>query len=331
MMRERWVENILTASLGLQPGERLVVLNDLPLQAAGAALVDGAREMGAAEARQLMLAPTGLTFTLVKSAFLQAVREADLLVSLRSNLDLRGEDPQIRAAMSAFREVGRGRWASLAQVDHSVLHQELSADFGAIAVEAERLAAALAKGSLARVTSEAGTDLTLRYTGRPVHVETGLIRAPGAIGNLPAGEVFVAPLEESAEGRLVVDLCVGDIRLDQPVTLTFRQGRVVRVDGGRAAVELKARLGDEDWAWTIGEFGVGANPHVVPRGRVATDEKALGTAHIALGSNRSFGGQNPAETHYDCVIAGAQIEVDNIGRIGAPPGDPIGHGELQKE
>jgi len=37
------------------------------------------------------------------------------------------------------------------------------------------------------------------------------------------------------------------------------------------------------------------------------DEKVLGTAHIALGGNRSYGGANPAGTHYDCVIKEPQL------------------------
>lgn len=308
-MTARWVENILTASLGLRGGERVVVMCDRPLLGAGEVLVAAARKMGAADVHQVLLPETGVMFALVPTSFVKLVQEADVLISMRSHLDLLDEDAHIRAAMSAFRESGRGRWASLAQVDEVLLHHELSTNFAEIATETARLAEELHRGTSVQITTEAGTDLTLRYEGRQILVETGQIRTPGSIGNLPAGEVFVAPLEESAEGRLVVDLCLGDLWLDQPVTLTFKQGRVVKADGGWAAYELKTRLGEDSWAWTIGEFGLGANPHVKSRGRVAVDEKALGTAHIALGGNLSFGGQNPAETHYDCVIAKARIRI----------------------
>ncbi|MFZ5826853.1 MAG: aminopeptidase [Bacillota bacterium] len=308
-MTARWIENILTTSLGLQAGERVVVMCDQPLLAAGEALAALARQKGTADVRLVRLPEPGVMFAVVDGAFVQAVREADVLISMRSHLDLFEEDAHIRAAMSAFRQVGRARWASLAQVDDEVLYGELSADFGAIAAEATCLAEEMRMGTRVHLTSEAGSDLTLSYEGRPIHVETGMLRTPGSIGNLPAGEVFVAPLESSAEGRLVVDLCLGDLWLDQPVTLTFERGRVVRAEGGWTAHELRSRLGDDPWAWTIAEFGLGANPHVTLRGRVAIDEKALGTAHIALGSNLSFGGDNPAETHYDCVVARAQVKI----------------------
>lgn len=308
-MTKRWIENVLTNSLALQPGERVVVMTDRSLREAGAELATAARQADAASVVQTTLPESGVTFSLVPTSFVQEVRQADVLISMRAELDLMEEDPHIRAAMSAFREAGRGRWASLAQVDQEVLEHELSANWDVVAAEAERLRTKLARGSKLHLTTAAGTDLKLSYAGRPLHMETGLIRTPGAFGNLPPGEVYVAPQETSAEGRLVVDLCLGDLWMDNPVTLTFVRGRVVAMDGGWAADELRSRLGEDDWAWTIGEFGLGANPFIRRRGRVAHDEKALGTAHVALGSNRSFGGMNPAETHYDCVLAEPQITV----------------------
>lgn len=309
-MAKRWIENVLVRSLGLRPGERVVVMADRRLQPAARELAAAAREFGAARVLHVTLPEPGRPLALVSGAFVRAVRQADVVITMRSGLSLLDEDPHIRAAMSAFREAGRGRWAVLAQVDPTLLEHELSADFGAIAAEAERLARRLRAGTRLRLVSEAGTDLTLRYGGRPVIVETGSLRDPGSFGNLPPGEVYVAPWEQSAEGRVVVDQCLGDLRLDKPVTLTFAQGRVVAVEGGRAAEELVARLGRDPWAWTIGEFGLGANPYIRRRGRVAHDEKALGTAHIALGSNRAFGGANPAATHYDCVLAQPRVYVE---------------------
>ncbi|MGE5674277.1 MAG: hypothetical protein ACM3XM_10370, partial [Mycobacterium leprae] len=129
-----------------------------------------------------------------------------------------------------------------------------------------------------------------------------------------AGEVYAAPLEVSAEGRLVVDLAMGDLPLPQPVALTFRQGRVVEATtlAGDSApmAPLRERLGTDPWAWTVGELGIGANPFVRTRGATAVVEKALGTVHIALGANRSFGGVNAAATHCDCVIGSPSVTLD---------------------
>jgi leucyl aminopeptidase (aminopeptidase T) len=248
--------------------------------------------------------------TVVPDRLLRLIRESDVIISLLTDLDLTVEVPALRAAVSAFREARRGRWAFGAYIDQDILVNELTADYREVARVARNLAARLAGVDQVRLRTAAGTDLTLRLGRRPVHIDTGILTEPGDFGNLPAGEVFVAPLEESAEGRLVVDLSLGDLVLAEPVTLTFQAGRVISVAGGQVAERLRDRLGADPWAWTLGEFGMGANPHARIRGRVTTDEKVLGTAHIALGANTSFGGCNPAATHYDCVIGAPQIYLD---------------------
>jgi leucyl aminopeptidase (aminopeptidase T) len=308
-----WAGNILGRCLGLRPGESVLVLTDEPLGYAREALCATAAALGAGRvASQTLAAPAG-PLAVVPGRLLEQVREADVIVTLLSELDLARENSVLRAARAAFRGAARGRWAAGAQIDADVLEHELAADFFEVERVARRLAAGLSGADLVRVTAEGGTDLTLCLGERPLQVETGMLTEPGSYTNLPAGEVFTAPLEESAEGRLVVDGALGDLPLDVPVAFTFLQGRVVSAEGGAALAELRRRLGADPWAWTVGELGVGANPFArVPgrgRGLVAVAEKALGTVHIALGGNLAFGGKNPAETHYDCVVRGARLEV----------------------
>ena len=306
-MAAGWAETVWRESLGLRPGERALILAEPALAGAAAELAEAAESCGAGSVAQVSLPRPRGGLQVVPHGLAGAVASADALVSLRTGLHLEHEDAAMRAARAAFRLAGRGRWAVLAQVDAETLAVTLGQGLD----EVERKAAALAdrmRGATGiRLTAPGGTDLRLSWEGRPVCAETGRIRSPGSIGNLPPGEAYVAPHETRCDGRLVVDVALGDIPLDRPVTLTFQRGRVVEVSGGSAAAELCRRLGDDAWAWTIGEFGLGANPHVVPCGRVALVEKALGTAHVALGGNRAFGGRNPAPTHYDCVIAAPEV------------------------
>jgi hypothetical protein len=312
----RWAVNQLQSGMGLRPGERVLAIVDEPLRAAGEALCATARALGAGRA-ELRVVPgvTGAApaLAVVPSAFLRQVSEADVIISMMSGLDLQRESPLLRAGIAAFRAAGRGRWAAGACIDQAVLDEDLAFDCLAIAEATAAMAARLALASRVRLVTEAGTDLTFSIAGRPVHPDPGVLRSPGAYGNLPAGEAFVAPLESSAEGKAVIDLSIGDILVDEPVALTFRAGRVVAVAGGAAARELARRVGQPDTnpgAWTLGEFGIGTNPGVRLRGRAPLDEKAAGTAHIALGSNTHFGGANEAETHYDCVISQPIIYLD---------------------
>lgn len=306
-MTLRWTETVLGHSLGLRPGERVLILADRQLQPAAEALTEAARRMQAGEVVHYALPKPG-RLQVVPRSLAAAVAAADVVISLRAELRLSVEDAAMRAAMDAFRRAGRGRWVSLAQVEVETLEAALSPGLEEVAARVSALAGRMRAAAGVRLTAPGGTDLRVSYEGRPVLVDTGQVREAGAVGNLPAGEAYVAPHETGVDGQLVVDVALGDIPLDQPVTLTFRRGRVMEATGGEAAAELRRRLGDDRWAWTVGELGLGVNPHITPSGRVALAEKALGTAHVALGGNLAFGGRNPAPTHYDCVIASPTVE-----------------------
>ncbi|HYF91724.1 MAG TPA: aminopeptidase [Symbiobacteriaceae bacterium] len=305
-MNPTWAVNLLQTCMGLCPGERVLALVDEPLRPAGEALCAAAGDLGAAAvALRVVAGRRGLA--VVPEAFLQQVGAADVIVSLMSGLDLERESPFLRAGLAAFRAVGRGRWAAGACIDESVLQEELNCDFQAVAAQTAETAASLVGAEKVQITTGAGTDLRFCLGGRPVYQDSGLLRTPGAYGNLPPGEAFVAPLEDSAEGRLVVDLSLGDIPLDEPVVLTFRGGLAVAVEGGAAARELARRLGADPRAWTLCEFGLGTNSGAHVRGRAPLDEKVLGTAHVALGGNTHFGGRNAVDSHYDCVFLAERV------------------------
>lgn len=308
-MSVQWARNVLQTCLGLCPGERLLVVADSRLAAAALDVQRMGWELGAEESSVRIL-ELHHVLMVVDESFLGLIRRADVIVSLLGFINLEREIAPLRAGVAQFRQAQRGRWAFGAFIDEDVLHNEFMADYR----EVERIATLYAKqlsgADRVQLFSEGGTDLTFRIGGRPIHSDTGILTTPGAFGNLPAGEAFVAPFETSAEGTLVVDLAIADLVLDAPVTLRFRQGRVVSVQGGASALELERRLEKDPTAAILGEFGIGANPQARIRGRVTTDEKVLGTAHIALGSNHQFGGLQVSDYHYDCVISSPRIFLD---------------------
>jgi leucyl aminopeptidase (aminopeptidase T) len=207
-----------------------------------------------------------------------------------------------------------GRQIYLGLVDSDLLNGELSEQPNDVSQSARRLIAALDGCETVRVRGRAGTDLTLRVAGRPWQTDAGELEAGGA-ANYPGGEIFVAPHSDGADGVLVVDLTVPytvDGLVDEPVILRFDRGRVTSIEGGRAAQmlrELVERAGDG--ANVIAELGIGLNHALRPRGHVMLDEKAGGTAHVAIGRNTGpYGGDNEAMIHVDCVFSGPEIEAD---------------------
>ena len=198
-------------------------------------------------------------------------------------------------------------------VDGELLRGDLSQPAQNLEAEARALLAELDGAKELRLRGRAGTDLTLRVEGREF-LSDAVPLEPGGFANYPGGEVFVAPLEDGTDGVLVVDLTVPytvEGLVDEPVTLRFERGRVVSIEGGRAAQLLRELVeGAGEGADVIAELGLGLYPGLAPRGHVMLDEKAAGTAHVAIGRSTGHGGVNESSIHVDCVFSEPRLEVD---------------------
>ena len=155
----------------------------------------------------------------------------------------------------------------------------------------------------------AGTDLTLRVEGRT------WINSNGR-RNMPSGEVFTGPLEDSASGtiRFTIPSSPRGV-LVEGVTLTFAHGKVVTAVADRGQAYLDAALGTDDGARFLGELGVGTNAGIDrPTGSILLDEKMAGTVHLALGrSYPETGGRNRSALHWDLICdlrAGGRLTAD---------------------
>jgi leucyl aminopeptidase (aminopeptidase T) len=200
-------------------------------------------------------------------------------------------------------------------ITQDILDHEVSADYQQIAALSSALADRLQGTTSIHITTALGTNLHLSAAGRAWSSDTGLFRGPGW-GNIPAGEVFVAPVEDSADGVLVIDASLPGLALTEPVRVVFERGRVVAIDGGAGAAYLEQAFKsvegqpNSEWARVIGEFGIGTNPKARLQGNLMTDEKVLGTIHIALGRNDMWGGNNAAPLHIDGVVSQPTVHID---------------------
>lgn len=203
------------------------------------------------------------------------------------------------------------RIASLPDVPMEIVLRTLPIDYQPIANMSQQLASVLSRANTVHISTQVGTDLRLNITHRTAHADTGLFVKPGDMGNLPAGEAYLAPVEGTANGVFVVDGSFADIDLDKPMTITVKNGHATTITGGTAAHQLRKKIqtvGPK--ATNIGELGIGTNPTANPKGSIIEAEKALGTAHIALGNNFSFGGTVEVPFHSDGVILKPTLTVD---------------------
>jgi len=162
----------------------------------------------------------------------------------------------------------------------------------------------LAGAAELRIVGE-GTDLRLSLAGRAGIVDDGHM-------NVPGGEVFFSPVEESLEGEISFDVPTGGTR---DVRLVFRDGEVVEASAADGDEKLQAALATDDGARRAGELGIGCNDGIPrPTGNVLFDEKLAGTVHVALGDGfPQIGGRNRSRLHWDLVKdlkRGGELHVD---------------------
>lgn len=294
--------SVLEANLALRPGERLVVVTDTLTDEIGRALFAGGVELGA-EAVLVVIAPTGRNGKEPPAAAAAAMAEADVLVCpTRFSVS----HTQARA-----RATERGARVATMPGIHPAMFFDgpITADHGEVERRTERLKEILSAADDVRIESADGAVLTFSIAGRAGRGSTGRFLRAGAWGNLPSGEAYVAPVEGTASGELVVDASIATIgRLDEPIRLQIEDG-LLRSASGEAGARLLAALGDTPESRNVAEFGIGTNDRARITGVILEDEKKAGTIHIAFGDNSTFGGVVKAGVHIDTVILGPHVTV----------------------
>jgi hypothetical protein len=305
-----WCRNVIEAGR-LQRGEDVLVIVDEPLVEQGSQLADAVMQTGghprlelwAGPNRPLKHPPPGVTEGAKIATFCVFLSQEPL-----------GDEAEARFEVLETLSAHGGRELYLALITPELLEGELSQPQPRLEEPARRLLAELEGTNEVHIRGGAGTDLRLRVEGRQWLSDTLPLEA-GDGHNFPSGEVYIAPLKDGTDGVLVADLTIPytvEGLVDAPVTLRFEQGRVVSIEGGRAAQMLHKLVADAgEGADVIAELGIGLHPGLAPRGHTMLDEKAARTAHVAIGRNTgSYGGDNEAAIHVDCIFSEPVVEVD---------------------
>lgn len=194
------------------------------------------------------------------------------------------------------------RYASMPLFDITMFEGAMSVDWKTLAKRTKTIARTVGMAEQVRIETPNGTNIMFSRKGRQVFCDTGILNKPGAFGNLPAGEVFFAPLEGTAHGKMVIDWAPTH-KLDTPVTLLIRDGAVVEVTGDDPFADtISLKLEERVENRNIAELGIGTNDRASRPDNILESEKILGTIHIALGDNSSFGGKVKTPFHQDFVF-----------------------------
>jgi leucyl aminopeptidase (aminopeptidase T) len=203
------------------------------------------------------------------------------------------------------------RIGTLPGVTEDMLARLMNADLAEMRRRSWAVAEMLNRGTEARITCPNGSDLRLGLEGRMAIADGGELSTRGAFGNLPCGEGFIAPVEGTVDGTLVIDGSIAEIgQLETPVALTIRNGHLVEAtcSDGERLMELLTAHGED--GTNVAELGIGTNEEATLTGNILEDEKILGTAHVAFGASAAIGGTVQVPVHLDCVVLEPTIEID---------------------
>ena len=184
---------------------------------------------------------------------------------------------------------------SLAEYE-DFLYQACLQDWAKKKKEMERIARIFEKGDLVEIRGK-DTELKLRIKGRKFVVACGEC-------NMPDGEIFTAPLENSLEGRIYFEFpALHGGREVSGIQLWFEKGRVVKAKAEKNYPYLKSMLDTDAGARRVGELGIGLNYKIKKFSKdILFDEKIGGTVHLALGrAYPETGGKNQSAIHWDLI------------------------------
>jgi len=189
-------------------------------------------------------------------------------------------------------------------------------------------AALIERARTIRITSEAGTDLTFDKGDRPGVASYGVADEPGHLDFWGAGFFQTAAIEGTAHGRLVLD--IGDQifhfarYVERPVTIEFREGRAVSIEGGVDAFLIRSLLESyrDPNAFLLGHIACGTDRKAlwtaeiaqfpVVGGGGADAEAVYGNVQVEIGSNNDamFRGTNATRAHLGLCSLGCTLELD---------------------
>lgn len=299
--------NLLRTCAHVKPRERILIVTDSDTDAAVASTILAAATQLRVEAIAITMRTRALPGDEPPAPVVAAMLSSDVIICPTSRTLFHTNVRTVACRRGA-------RFISMAGATMSVLSSSaMFADFEKQERVLRKLVELLTRAKHITVTNPAGTDLEFTVIGRRGHGVTGRCTRPGEATGVPDIEAYIAPLEDSTNGTLVVDGSTSVTGLvKQPIRIHIDRGMAQRISGGTEARQLLRILREarSRAAFRVGEFGIGLNPLAHIRGAIIEDEAALGTAHVALGNNQRFGGRNKASIHMDMVLKRPHIEFD---------------------
>jgi len=294
---------VLKNCLGVKSGEKVLIVTDDIKYEIGKALYEEAKNMDA-EAVMMVMKPRKVSGQEPPSLVAKAMEEADVVIC-PTVASLTHTNARINAVKKG------ARIATMPNITVQMFSEgAITADYNEVEKLTLKITELLTNGEIAKIVKE-GHTLTMSLKGRNGVASTGVYKEPGKSGNLPSGEAYIAPVEGTAKGDMVIDgSMVGIGKLSEPLYVKIDNGKLVEIKG-KDADKIQVLLENERNS-SLGELGIGTNMNAKLCGIILEDEKVYGTVHIAFGTNTSFGGTIKADCHMDGVILNPDLYIDDV-------------------
>jgi aminopeptidase len=291
-------EKVVKQSFKLRRGENFLLVTDIQKLGIAEALAYWAKEAGAETTTYLMtetLRPIRKPTRLFKEMAKRATAIAYML-------DTRIEEKPFRGYLVKM-GMAHSRICMMPGINQEMMERLVNIDFSQMSAFTKKVIKYLKNAEEVIVSNPHGTRISFSVKGRKWINDNGDISRKGSHGNLPAGECFTAPVEESFNGKLVISLI--DENLGRGV-MEFEKGRLIKWSG-KSTKNIIKNIGDDQSGLIIGEFGIGTNPEAKITPNMLEAEKAFGTAHFAIGDSYGLG-KNRSPHHYDALVERVTIE-----------------------
>lgn len=285
-------DRAINQALRVRKGEKYLLVTDTPKLEISEALAFYAKQAGA-ETTTYLMTETLRPITGPTRQFKELIRGANVTTYL---LEGRFAEKPFRGFMVA-QGAKHGRICMMPGITRDMMERLVAIDFSEMAKFTRKVMRAMKDADDVVIENAAGTKIAFSVKGRPWDADIGNISKKGVHGNLPAGECFTAPVEETFTGKIVIGLI--DDKLGHG-TMSFKQGKLVDFTGAGIAEVIKT-VGDDPTARIIGEFGIGTNKGARICPNMLEAEKAFGTVHFAIGDSYGIG-KNKSKYHFDALV-----------------------------
>lgn len=298
---EKAAVNVLKNCMDVKKDEKVLIIIDSKLKKAGKVFLDEAKKI--TENSELVKIPIPKTHGVEPpKKVANMMLDYDVILGMTSK--------SISHTRARNRATKKGvRIATMPGIRVPIIKRTLIADYKKIEDKNLKLIKKLSKSKAVRIKTKKGTDISLVVDKKKWFDDSGVYKKKGDFGNLPAGEIGFMPAEYKTNGVFVVDGSIGGLGLVRNVKIGVKDGFVTEIKGGKKGLKFKKQLKSKKYR-NIAEFAFGTNDKTKITGVTLEDEKVLGTVHIALGDNTSFGGKFDVPFHADCIIKSPDVFAD---------------------